>query len=137
MSLTYLDVTSLLRRNQQRQIEVERFLGFIGYIDFVFAESVDLSKPTDTALRLKHVLLLQQANPTQNGLYLVDETAHWQSMIQPPEIGNVVVLNQAWWPEVSQIYQLRAITHESQDWQLLTFENLLSASNFHPITKGV
>ncbi|MBQ4812897.1 hypothetical protein A7985_02865 [Pseudoalteromonas luteoviolacea] len=113
MAFEYLNVNALLNRFNAHQQHMERYIGFLGTVDFVFESEQVLSKPLSPKHWQSKVLLMAQVDETQNGLYEITETGLWQRVEGELEVGNVTALRK----ESSKFFKLVALKANKQRWQ--------------------
>ncbi|KZN45252.1 hypothetical protein [Pseudoalteromonas luteoviolacea] len=123
MTFKYLNVNALLKKIDQNQQYIERYIGFIGAVDSVFEEPISLSQPMPPSYWQSLVLLINQTQKIENGLYQISSTGLWQRLPTEIELGNIVALKGAN-ENTIRYFKLIKLSPEKQIWQPFTIDSV-------------
>ncbi|MCF6440861.1 hypothetical protein L1077_15595 [Pseudoalteromonas luteoviolacea] len=123
MTFKYLNVNALLKKIDQHQQYIERYIGFIGTIDSVFEEPIPLSQPMPPSYWQSLVLLIKQTQQIENGLYQISSTGLWQRFPVEIELGNIVALKGVN-ERATRYFKLIEQSPEKQIWQPFTIDSV-------------
>ncbi|MBQ4839584.1 MULTISPECIES: hypothetical protein [Pseudoalteromonas] len=116
MTNKYININALLNRIIGHQQHVERFVGFIGVVDRAIQVPMNIAQPLPPSDWQSTVLLTAQQNPSENGMYQIDERGLWQPLFAELESGNIVALGSQN-GESNQYFKLIEISLQKQIWQ--------------------
>ncbi|AOT08526.1 hypothetical protein [Pseudoalteromonas luteoviolacea] len=129
MAFKYLNVNALLKRIDQHQQYIERYIGFISMVDSVFEEPISLSQPMPPSYWQSLVLLTSQQQQIENGLYQISSIGMWQRLSIELELGNIVALKET---QNSSNRYFKLVEHgpHKQAWQAFSLDGYGAIDKF-------